>query len=80
MQVEKKNLHNVSSYSKFYSIFYHAFCRQTVYQDQHWTRSSVLFLFFLVKDKSSNIIFGTMIDTMNAWRKNMFWFAILKGH
>lgn len=22
--------------------------------------------FFLVKDKSSNIIFGTMIDTMNA--------------
>lgn len=38
------------------------------------------FYFFLVKDKSSNIIFGTVIDTMNAWRKNMFWFAILKGH
>lgn len=29
-------------------------------------QEAVFYFFFLVKDKSSNIIFGTMIDTMNA--------------
>lgn len=66
MQVEKKTYIMFLLTANSTASFIMLFVDNKRYIGINTGQEAVFYFFFLVKDKSSNIIFGTMIDTMNA--------------
>lgn len=66
MQVEKKTYIMFLLTANSTASFIMLFVDNKRYIRINTGQEAVFYFFFLVKDKSSNIIFGTMIDTMNA--------------